>query len=125
MIQFDKNKAIEGHPVITRNGTEIPKLHYIEGIEDGDYCFAGNVLGEVCLWHADGKVVTHFSLPLHPYDLLMKSRKRIMYIAVHRKDNAKGVFPTSAAYTDRKEVERWIDTYGGQYEIVETEIEIL
>lgn len=74
MILFNKDRALAGDPVITRDGREVKQLTWFEDAQR----WAGTIDAELKTWKGDGSFL--FDNAKYPLDLFMKPKTRTMTV---------------------------------------------
>lgn len=77
MKPFNLKEALEGKPVITRDGREVTQLHLFEIPED-DYSLVGVINKEMSFWNKEGMCFTESS----NYQLFMSPMKTRYYVKI-------------------------------------------
>ena len=72
MKPFDLQKALDGEPVVMRDGRKVTQLHVFMDVDD-KYCVAGVVNGRVHAWTKGGSFCSH----QHDFDLFMAEKKKV------------------------------------------------
>ena len=54
MLPFDISAALQGHPVVTRNGSLVTKIIFYDNLDDDQECISGVVKGTLRLWYKNG-----------------------------------------------------------------------
>lgn len=119
MNPFDLEKALAGHPVVTRDGQKIVEIHCFK---NGNDPVAAILEGNECLFYKKNGRYLHYEET--EYDLFMATTKKTYYQNLYRYDN--GTYGTGCLYETREMAEKQSqDIPSGIIKLVKTiEIEI-
>lgn len=122
MKPFDLNKAMEGEPVVTRDGREVLDIHYFKDADNDGQCIVyhakdsplrATYIAGNCFKNGDHSVCDLFMAP--------KTEKLTIYVSKHK--NANGLYQTTYAIPDGTSV-HIDDFYHSGMRKVEVEIEV-
>lgn len=120
MKPFDLDKAIAGHPLVTRDGREVTEFHYFKTAipEYGERVMAV-VDGDVFTYIDNGKYINGEDLP---EDLFLKSEKKTLWIAIE--NEPLGIQnQTTHAYINECHIDDFVKVKRG-WQKVKIEIEV-
>jgi hypothetical protein len=80
MKAFDLQKAIAGHPLITRAGEKVKGFHYFENGNQEDFCCAAYVNETIETYTKDGK----YSSDNTTFDLFLDTVKKTYRVNIYR-----------------------------------------
>lgn len=104
MNQFNLKEALEGKPVVTRDGRKVTQLHLFKDInEDSAACVYAVVEGIVLPF--DSKGVNKGLFRDHTSDLFMATEKITKWVRIYRRKGEKDCFAVTMLSDSEKEAQ--------------------
>lgn len=120
MKKFNLEMALEGKPVITRDGRKVEQIKYFENVEI-DFPVFAVICGQLDCFTIDG----NYSIPendLNPKNLFMKPQTKTMWMAYQKIDST-GSCDTTALFSSKEDLNySWAKELG--WEIISVEKEV-
>lgn len=86
MKKFNLEEALQGKPVVTRDGRKVGRIVHLDGISDV-YSVLTVIDGDLERYTKEGKFLNGSSGP-HSYDLFMESAKKEGWVNIYDKEKA-------------------------------------
>ena len=109
---FDLQKAMAGHPLVTRDGRDVTEFCYFR--TRSVYKVVAIIYGDLCAYLDNGMTDNRRENNL---DLFLKSEKKKLFVNIHLTPNKFGVHAASNAFTEPFDVD-------SDHQIVEVEIDV-
>lgn len=119
---FDLQKAIEGHPLCTRDGRDVTEFYYLKTAREEGACVAV-IEREPLFFYEDGSWIKNTKRGI---DLFLKSEKKKLFVAIYKDaEQSSNKWHINATYscTDMGMLKSRYDLSEKNWQIVEVEIE--
>lgn len=107
MKKFDLQQAIDGHPLVTRDGREVTEFHYFQTANDPSFVIVAVINGKTIHFDENGTYVPYGD---SKNDLFLKDQKTKYYFFSFKRgdgESLKRYF--SPIYTDENAPKKYLD----------------